>query len=212
MKKKVSLSEAQLRGIVRKSVKRILDEGYMSDLDEGYMSDADIAGQYGDFRITGIEVEPNSTGGWRGAVSIEFPNADDVDYDSSKVDNFFVYDSEGNDIAFDYWYPEGVTEKLREAIRAEIAKRRGEMVNESKLMGIVRKSVRKVLSEAKIPSSEVRNKKGEAVLERIYSVTDRMDISEDEMYWLLRSGLPSYEEVMSMGDEELRDYITVALM
>lgn len=89
-----------------------------------FMSDAEIAEQYKGFNVTFFSIEPlRHSEGWSGTIEIEFPCADEVDFDSTKVDNFFVYDKEGQKIAFDYWYPSEVTRKLTELIRSEIKKR-----------------------------------------------------------------------------------------
>ena len=89
-----------------------------------FMSDAGIAAQYDDFVVNHFSIEPlRFSEGWSGCLELEFPCADEVDFDSTKVDNFFVYDKEGQKIAFDYWYPCEVTRKLTELIRSEIKKR-----------------------------------------------------------------------------------------
>ena len=89
-----------------------------------YMSDEDIANQYSDMKITYFEIKPlRNSEGWEGTFELEFPNADDIDYDSTMVNDFFVYDSEGSRIAWDYWMPDEQTKYLNDIIRKEIAKR-----------------------------------------------------------------------------------------
>ena len=89
-----------------------------------FMSDAEIAEQYKGFNVTFFSIEPlRHSEGWSGTIEIEFPNADDVDFDISKVENFFVYDRKGERIAFDNWYPREVEYQLLELIRSEIKKR-----------------------------------------------------------------------------------------
>lgn len=89
-----------------------------------FMSDADIAAQYEDFNVTYYEIEPlRFSNGWSGTIEIEFPNADEIDFDSSKVDNFIVYDIKGERIAFEHWYPQNVCEQLLALIRGKIAEK-----------------------------------------------------------------------------------------
>ena len=68
-----------------------------------FMSDADIAAQYNDFVVTHFNIEPlRFSEGWSGCLELEFPCADEVDFDSTKVDNFIVYDKEGQSTAFEH--------------------------------------------------------------------------------------------------------------
>lgn len=118
MKKTIKLAESQLNKFIVETCKKVLNE------DMAYMSDEDIANQYSDMKITYFEINPlRNSEGWEGTFELEFPNADDIDYDSTMVNDFFVYDSEGNRIAWDYWMPDEQTKYLNDIIRKEIAKR-----------------------------------------------------------------------------------------
>lgn len=89
-----------------------------------FMSDADISAQYEGFVVKHFSIEPlRFSDGWSGCLELEFPCADEVDFDSTKVDNFIVYDKEGLRTAFEHWYPSDITRKLTELIRSEIRKR-----------------------------------------------------------------------------------------
>lgn len=85
-----------------------------------YMSDADIAAQYNDFNVTHLSVEKSEFGGYSGCIEVSFPNADEIDFDSSVCDNFIIYDDEAKRIAFDNWYPDGVYHKLCDMIRTKV--------------------------------------------------------------------------------------------
>ena len=113
------------------------------------MSDEDIANQYSDMKITYFEINPlRNSEGWEGTFELEFPNADDIDYDSTMVNDFFVYDSEGNRIAWDNWMPDEQTNYLNDIIRKEIAKRSvKESITKSDLNNLINESVNKVLTE-----------------------------------------------------------------
>lgn len=67
-----------------------------------YMSDADIADQYENFNVTNLSVTKSEFGGYTGCVEVEFPLADEIDFDSLVYDNFIIYDDEAKKIAFDY--------------------------------------------------------------------------------------------------------------
>ena len=118
MKKNIKLTESQFNKFIVETCKKVLNE------DMAYMSDEDIANQYRDMKITYFEINPlRNSEGWEGTFELEFPNADDIDYDSTMVNDFFVYDSEGNRIAWDNWMPDEQTNYLNDIIRKEIAKR-----------------------------------------------------------------------------------------
>lgn len=105
-------------GKVSKIINEVLNENFG---EQRYMSDEDIANQYQDFKVTHFEINPSRYGnGWTGTIEIEFPNADEVDFDSSVVDNFIVYDHEGTRVGFDNWYPDEVANQLKEMIRKAI--------------------------------------------------------------------------------------------
>lgn len=118
MKRNIKLTESQFNKFIVETCKKVLNE------DMAYMSDEDIANQYSDMKITYFEINPlRNSEGWEGTFELEFPNADDIDYDSTMVNDFFVYDSEGNRIAWDNWMPDEQTNYLNDIIRKEIAKR-----------------------------------------------------------------------------------------
>ena len=118
MKKNIKLTESQFNKFIVETCKKVLNE------DMAYMNDEDIANQYSDMKITYFEINPlRNSEGWKGTFELEFPNADDIDYDSTMVNDFFVYDSEGNRIAWDNWMPDEQTKYLNDIIRKEIAKR-----------------------------------------------------------------------------------------
>ena len=122
----MKITYGQLKGMIAESVNRVLSE-------ERYMSDADIAAKYSDMKIVDFVLERSDRfDGWTGRFEVEYPNADDVDFDSYIINNFIVYDLDGNRIGWDNWMPEGPTKYLEGIIRKEIAKRKGGVV-ESKL-------------------------------------------------------------------------------
>ena len=146
--------------ITKKDIKKAINEAFsdlvqhnhlmadydFDDYDEDdykYMSDEDIASQYEDFEITHLEAEPARYGeGFTGTIEITFPNADDVDYNSTTVDNFFVYDDNLTKFGFENWYPEDVVEKLKMEIRDYINKNlKKTTALESKIRQIVQETV-----------------------------------------------------------------------
>lgn len=113
MKKIIRLTESELHNLIKNCL-----------LETQYMSDEDIANQYSDMEIVNFKLSPlKHSEGWEGAFEIQFPNADDIDYDSSMVNNFIVYDKEGEKIAWDNWMPQEQTDKLEAIIKNEIKKR-----------------------------------------------------------------------------------------
>jgi hypothetical protein len=113
MKKVVRLTESELHNLIKNCL-----------FESQYMSDEDIANQYSDMEIINFKLNPlKHSEGWEGTFELQFPNADDIDYDSSMVNNFIVYDKEGEKIAWDNWMPQGQTDKLEAIIRDEIRKR-----------------------------------------------------------------------------------------
>lgn len=117
MKTRIRLTEGDLRRIVNESVNRVLRESQ-------FMNDEDIASQYKDMRITYFNIEPLiHSDGWEGTFELEFPNADNVDFDGTMVNNFIVYDMVGNQIAWDNWMPDEQTKRLEKIIRQEIVKK-----------------------------------------------------------------------------------------
>lgn len=152
MKRNIKLTESQLNKFIVETCKKVLNE------DMAYMSDEDIANQYSDMKITYFEINPlRNSEGWEGTFELEFPNADDIDYDSTMVNDFFVYDSEGNRIAWDYWMPDEQTKYLNDIIRKEIAKRSvRESITKSELKSIVEESVNRILSEAQLNELDPR--------------------------------------------------------
>ena len=121
-KRRIKLTESDLHRIVKKSVNKILRESEI-------MSDKDIANQYSDMKITYFEIKPlKYDDGWKGTFEIEFPNADGIDYDETMVNDFFVYDTVGKEIAWDNWLPDEQTRHLEKIIRREIAKKNGNYI------------------------------------------------------------------------------------
>ena len=116
-KKLIRLTENDLHRIVKESVNRVLRESQ-------FMNDENIASQYKNMRITYFDIKPLiNSDGWKGTFELEFPNADDVDFDGTMVNDFIVYDMVGNQIAWDNWMPDEQTKRLEKIIRQEIVKR-----------------------------------------------------------------------------------------
>jgi len=112
-------NKKRIRKIVAESLKK-----YLREDEERYMSDEDIASQYDGMKITYFEMKPcRYSEGWKGTFELEFPNADEIDYDSTMVNDFITYDKEGSRIGWDKWMPDAQTEQLENIIRKEIAKR-----------------------------------------------------------------------------------------
>ena len=80
-------------------------------LKEGFMSDEDINNQYSNFKILDISKEGNKSG----YIEVEFPNADDSDYDSYVNTGYIIYDD--GTVAFDKWFPEEVYNDLVDAVK-----------------------------------------------------------------------------------------------
>ena len=89
-----------------------------------FLSDEKIASKYEDFNIIHFELESkkdwNGKMFWVGVLELEFPHADHPDFDTSKVDNFIVYDKWGDSIVFDYWYPEKIVDQFIDLIKSKI--------------------------------------------------------------------------------------------
>lgn len=119
MKKIIRITESELHNIIESTVKKLIKEDY------DYMSDDDINKQYEGMSIISFGIEPlRNSDGWKGYFELEFPNGDDIDYDSYCLNNFFVYDLDGRKIAWDRWMPNEQTHVLEDFIRQEIAKRK----------------------------------------------------------------------------------------
>lgn len=89
-------------------------------MEKRILSDEKIHSQYDGFRIVGISIEERDNY-FVGTIDVSFPNATHEDFDDEKIDNFISYDSEGREIAFDYWYPEDVYLAFCDAIRKKRA-------------------------------------------------------------------------------------------
>lgn len=189
MKRTIKLTESQFSQFIDETCRKILSE------DMAYMSDEDIANQYSDMKITYFEINPlRNSEGWEGTFELEFPNADDIDYDSTMVNDFFVYDSEGNRIAWDNWMPDEQTNYLNDIIRKEIAKR---SVKES----INRRLNEDAFNERESLTDEVRNFNESlndtmATLDRITPLA-----TDDEIKRRLKVIL----HVLRQAGEEMRD-------
>ena len=131
MKKIIKITEKELHNLIKNCL-----------LETKYMSDEDIANQYSNMEIINFKLNPlKHSEGWEGAFEIQFPNADDIDYDSSMINNFIVYDKEGEKIAWDNWMPQEQTNKLEAIIRDEIKKRLSDdILNEA-----IERAIRKVI-------------------------------------------------------------------
>lgn len=131
MKKIIKITESELHNLIKNCL-----------LESQYMSDEDIANQYSNMEIINFKLNPlKHSEGWEGAFEIQFPNADDIDYDSSMINNFIVYDKEGEKIAWDNWMPQEQTNKLEAIIRDEIKKRLSDdILNEA-----IERAIRKVI-------------------------------------------------------------------
>lgn len=129
MKKTIRLTESDLKRMIKSCL-----------LEYRYMSDNDIVNQYSDMEIISFNLEPLSHGdGWKGAFELNFPNADNVDYDNSMVNNFIVYDQQGKRIAWDNWMPNEQTHKLESIIRAEIANKTQQNDLDESIHRVIRK-------------------------------------------------------------------------
>lgn len=131
MKKIIKITERELHNLIKNCL-----------LETQYMSDEDIANQYSDMEIVNFKLNPlKHSDGWEGGFEIQFPNADGIDYDSSMINNFIVYDKEGEKIAWDNWMPQEQTNKLEAIIRDEIKKRLSyDILNEA-----IERAIRKVI-------------------------------------------------------------------
>lgn len=92
-----------------------------------YKSDADIAGEFANMKILGVEVTPSRDADveWvSGYIEVEFPEGGEhvgggTDYVN---DRWIKYDkNKPGKIAFDNWYPEDVYNQLAAAVEAELA-------------------------------------------------------------------------------------------
>ena len=131
MKKIIKITESELHNLIKNCL-----------LESQYMSDEDIANQYSNMEIINFKLNPlKHSEGWEGAFEIQFPNADDIDYDSSMINNFIVYDKEGEKIAWDNWMPQEQTDKLEAIIKDEIKNR----LSDNILNEAITRAIRKVI-------------------------------------------------------------------
>lgn len=98
---------------------------------EDYMSDEEIAKQYEGFEVKGIEKQGESSG-W---ITIAFPNADGVDFDTERTTGFIVYDN--GKVAFDDWFPTKVYNKLSDIIKAYITDSMNESAEEKEKFVVI---------------------------------------------------------------------------
>ena len=108
---------------------------------ERYLSDEEIEAGYNNFKITEFSVDRIlDDGGASGWITIEFPpDEDDEDPGVEETtDHWIKYDS-GPVIAFDNWYPDEVTIKLKEYIETGILLHRkyGHTKSDKELMEII---------------------------------------------------------------------------
>lgn len=80
-------------------------------LKEGYMSDEDIHNQFSKFEVLDFSKE----GEHSGYIELSFPNADEVDYDSSVITGYTIY--EDGKVAFDNWFPDDVYNEVAEYVK-----------------------------------------------------------------------------------------------
>lgn len=80
-------------------------------LKEGYMSDEDIHNQFSKFEVLDFSKE----GEHSGYIELYFPNADEVDYDSSVITGYTIY--EDGKVAFDNWFPDDVYNEVAEYVK-----------------------------------------------------------------------------------------------
>ena len=88
MKKFIKLTESELKKLIKETLSEI------ERTEPRIMSDDDIKAQYDDMKILNFKLEKTNFGGWSGAFELEFPNADNIDYDGYTINNFIVYDDE----------------------------------------------------------------------------------------------------------------------
>ena len=188
-KKTIKLTESQLNEFIFETCRKILGE----DID--YMSDEDIANQYSDMKVTYFEINPlRNSEGWKGTFELEFPNADNIDYDSTMVNDFIAYDSEGNRIAWDNWMPDEQTKYLNDIIRNEIAKRN------------VKESISRTINEISesyeygTPNSATCNQ-----LDKLLSLTPSK-LSTNELI-RMNNYYDAYSECLQQADKEQWDEV-----
>lgn len=80
-------------------------------LKEGFMSDEDIHNQFSKFEVLDFSKE----GEHSGYIELSFPNADEVDYDSSVITGYTIY--EDGKVAFDNWFPDDVYNEVAEYVK-----------------------------------------------------------------------------------------------
>ena len=122
-KRRVTITESDLRNIVKQVIRE--------NEEERYLSDDDIHKQYENFKIKAIDIHPNYFGSgsyyWSGVMELAFPEADHPDFEEYVIENFIAYDETGERIGFDHWYPGDIGRQLCNAIRNEIKKQWPEM-------------------------------------------------------------------------------------
>ena len=113
-------TDKQLKNLSKKSIINKVNE-------DRYLTDDEIESKYDNFKITEFSVTNfNDEGGASGGIEIEFEDPDEEDPDyryNTKYDNWIKYDS-GPRIAFDYWYPSEMSQKLKEYIEKGIKEER----------------------------------------------------------------------------------------
>ena len=106
-------------------------------LNEGFMSDEDIHNQFSKFEVLDFSKE----GEHSGYIELSFPNADEVDYDSSVITGYTIY--EDGKVAFDNWFPDDVYNELAEYVKQHHSEELDE--------GCGRKKAKKKLKESTEP-------------------------------------------------------------
>ena len=80
-------------------------------LKESFMSDKDIHNQFSKFEVLDFSKE----GEHSGYIELSFPNADEVDYDTSVITGYTIY--EDGKVAFDNWFPDDVYNEVAEYVK-----------------------------------------------------------------------------------------------
>lgn len=96
-------------------------------LKEGYMSDEDIHNQFSKFEVLDFSKE----GEHSGYIELSFPNADEVDYDSSVITGYTIY--EDGKVAFDNWFPNDVYNEVAEYVKQHHSEELDEGCGKNKL-------------------------------------------------------------------------------
>ena len=161
------INENDLHNMVSMAILEAINN-YDTDFmdDDKYMSDEDIESQYDDFSVTYIEVKSSEYGGYNGTIELTFPNADDVDFNSTVVDNFTIYNDEATKFGFDNWYPQEITDQLKNIIRDYMIKNNILVESVKTTDSIISEVINKFINEADMQSVEDFEERTEKARER----------------------------------------------